>query len=389
MADNDDISSEVALAALIDQYTQNETVRLLDRFIDKLPQFDTTEIKENLANIVLTLDEKTLTTEGVFTQADIMVFQNDAELARERVHLGFNNTFDATLAGVARQELILIGGKRGSGKSIAACNIAVNQYENGNTSAIFTIEMIAQEVNQRNISILANINHQNLKQNKLTDLELLEVIKVRASMFVDAQDLVSEFLVHRDKFKFEKTLVRERELKPDNQLIIIDDRALTLTSLDLHLGKIKAKFGDKFTVAVVDYLNQIVIEGANQFDWQPQIIISKKLKELARKYDLVMVSPYQIDDTGTARFAKGILDAADIALVMEAHDKSENAVSFDTTKIRGAREMKFTSPIDWDTLRISPQSIEQPAAKETIKKYKKETPSVVKNDVSSDLPWDT
>lgn len=389
LADNDDISSEVALAALIDQYTQNETVRLLDRFIDKLPQFDTTEIKENLANIVLTLDEKTLTTEGVFTQADIMVFQNDAELARERVHLGFNNTFDATLAGVARQELILIGGKRGSGKSIAACNIAVNQYENGNTSAIFTIEMIAQEVNQRNISILANINHQNLKQNKLTDLELLEVIKVRASMFVDAQDLVSEFLVHRDKFKFEKTLVRECELKPDNQLIIIDDRALTLTSLDLHLGKIKAKFGDKFTVAVVDYLNQIVIEGANQFDWQPQIIISKKLKELARKYDLVMVSPYQIDDTGTARFAKGILDAADIALVMEAHDKSENAVSFDTTKIRGAREMKFTSPIDWDTLRISPQSIEQPAAKETIKKYKKETPSVVKNDVSSDLPWDT
>lgn len=388
LAENDDISSEVALAALIDQYTQNEAVRLLDKFIDKLPQYDTTEIKENLAGIVLTLDEKTLTTEGVFSQADIMIFQNDAELARERVHLGFNNTFDATLAGVARQELILIGGKRGSGKSIAACNIAVNQYENGNTSVIFTIEMIAQEVNQRNMSILSGTNHQNLKQNKLTDLELLEIIKARANMFVNAQDLVSEFLVHRDKFKFEKTLVRERELKPDNQIIIIDDRALTLTSLDLHLGKIKAKFGDKFTVAVVDYLNQIVVEGANQFDWQPQIVISKKLKELARKYDIVMVSPYQIDDTGTARFAKGILDAADIALVMEAHDKAENAVSFDTTKIRSAREMKFTSPIDWDTLRISPQSIEQPAPKETIKKHKKEKTSVVKDDSGSDLPWD-
>jgi hypothetical protein len=54
--------------------------------------------------------------------------------------------------------------------------------------------------------------------------------------------------------------------------------------------------------------------------------VSKKLKEFARKYELVMVSPYQIDASGEARFAKGILDAADIALVMSAHDKETNAI---------------------------------------------------------------
>lgn len=387
LADNDDISSEVALAALIDQYTQNEAVRLLDKFIDKLPIYDSTEIKENLAGIVLALDEKTLTTEGVYNMADIMIFQNAEDLARDRVHLGFNNTFDATLAGVARQELILIGGKRGSGKSIASSNILVNQYENGNTAVVFSIEMVAREVLQRNMSILADVNHQNLKQNTLTDLELLQVVQARASMFLDAQELVEQFKTHRDKFRFEHELVRTRVLKPDNQMIIIDDRALTLTSLDLHLGKIKAKFEDKFTVAVVDYLNQIVVEGANQFDWQPQIVVSKKLKELARKYDIVMVSPYQIDASGEARFAKGILDAADIALVMDAHEKEKGAVSFETTKIRGGREMNFTSPINWDTLRISPQSIEQPEAKETIKRHKKEKPSLVKDDSAADLPW--
>jgi hypothetical protein len=170
-------------------------------------------------------------------------------------------------------------------------------------------------------------------------------------------------------------------------MIIIDDRALTLTSLDLHLGKLKGKFGDKFTVAVVDYLDQIVVEGASQFDWQPQIIISKKLKELARKYDIVMVSPYQIDASGEARFAKGILDAADIALVMDAHDKEKGALTFTTTKIRGGREMTFTSPINWDTLRISPISMEEPNTKETIKKAGKK-PSIVKDDSAADLPWD-
>lgn len=387
LADNHDISSEVALNALIDQYTQNETIKLLDKFIDKLPVYDSAEIKENLAAIALAIDEKTLTTEGVYNMADIMLFKNAAELARDRVHLGFNNTFDATLAGVARQELILIGGKRGSGKSIAASNIVVNQYESGNTGVIFSIEMVAHEVLERNLSILANVSHQNIKQSRLTDEELLRLVQARADMFTDAQDLVEQFKSTRDRFKFENALVRERQLKIDNQMIIIDDRALTLTSLDLHLGKLKGKFGDKFTVAVVDYLNQIVVEGASQFDWQPQIVISKKLKELARKYDIVMVSPYQIDATGEARFAKGILDAADIALVMEAHDKEKGALTFETTKIRGGREMTFTSPINWDTLRISPHSIEEPEAKETIKKAGKKK-QITKDDSAADIPWD-
>lgn len=389
LADNPDISAEVALDALIDSYTQNETIKLLDKFIDKLPVYDTEEIKENLSAIVLTLDEKTLTTEGVYNMADIMLFRNADELARERVHLGINNTFDSTLAGVARQELILIGGKRGSGKSITCSNIQVNQYEAGNTSVYFTIEMVAHETLERNLAILAGVSHGNIKKNSLTDEELLRLVKARAEMFLNADDLVEEFKRTRNKFQFESRLVREKQLKPDNQMIIIDDRALTLTNLDLHLGKAKAKFGDKFTVAVVDYLNQIVVEGASQFDWQPQIVISKKLKELARKHDIVMVSPYQIDATGEARFAKGILDAADIALVMEAHDKDKGAMSFSTTKIRGAGDIACTSPINWDTLRISPISIEAPQEDaKPEKKRKIKRASEVKDDSSSDIPWD-
>jgi replicative DNA helicase len=387
LAENEDISSEVALNALIDQYTQNETIKLLDKFIDKLPVYDSEEIKENLSTIVLTLEDKTLTTEGVYNMADILLFKNAEELARDRIHLGFNNTFDAALSGVARQELILIGGKRGSGKSICSSNIAVSQYESGNTSVIFTIEMTAHEVLERNLSILADVNHQNLKKNLLSDEELLRVIKARAGMFCNADDLVEEFKRTRDKYKFEQKLVREKQLKPDNQMIIIDDRALTVTSLDLHLGRLRSKFGDKLTVSVVDYLNQIVLEGgANQYDWQPQVEVSKKLKNLGRKYDLVMVSPYQIDASGEARFAKGILDAADIALVMEAHEKEKNALTFSTTKIRGAKEMTFTSSINWDTLRISPQSIETPEKKETVKRSKKKE-DLKKDDSDSDIPW--
>ena len=389
LIDETDICAEVALDALIDQYTQNQCIILLDKFIDKLPLYDSTEVKESLASIVLTLDEKTLKTEGVFAMNEIMVFVRPEELAKNRVHLGLNNTFDSVLGGVARQELILIGGKRGSGKSITCSNLMINQYEMGNTSVYFTIEMIAYETLQRNMSILANVNHMNLKNNKLTDAEMLKVVKCRAGMFVDADEYVQEFVKTKDQYKFEENVVNNCALQ-EAQMIIVDDRALSLTALDLHLGKVKARFGDKFTLGVVDYLNQIVVEGgSDQFDWKPQIVISKKLKELARKHDIVLVSPYQIDDKGETRFAKGILDAADIAVLMEAHTKEDNAISMETTKIRGAKEMKFTSPMDWDTLRISPQSIEKPVVVEKPKKdTMKRAGTKDLQEPAGDLPWD-
>ena len=50
--------------------------------------------------------------------------------------------------------------------------------------------------------------------------------------------------------------------------------------------------------------------------------------------------------------------------------------------------MKFTSPIDWETLRISPQSIDKPQEKETIKKAGKKK-DLKQDDTAADLPWDT
>lgn len=382
-----DVSAEVALDALLDQYTQNETITLLEKFVDKLPQYDSEEIKTNLSTIALTIEEKTFTNEKVFTMDQMMLFQHQQDIDSKRVYLGLNNSFDALLGGAALEELILIGGKRGSGKSITSSNIFVSQYESGFSSLYFSIEMTALETHQRNMAILAGVNLQNLKKNTLTDDEVFKLVKARANMFVGADELVSEFLKDRDRFAFEERLVRNFKLKPDNQMVIIDDRDLSISSIDLHIGKAKAKFGDKLRLVVVDYVNQIVLEGADQYDWKPQIEVSKKLKNLARKHEVVVVSPYQIDDNGQARFAKGLLDAADVALIMEAHDKDAEAISFETTKIRGSKEMAFTSPINWDTLRISPQSIDKPSAKEK-KKSDKQADTSKPQEPGTDLPWD-
>ena len=392
LTDVPDVSIEVALDALIDQYTQNETVRLLDKFVDKLPMYDTDEIKENLANIAMEIEEKTHTSEKVFSMADLFTFQHQDEVEKERIYLGLNNTFDQVLGGVAREELILVGGERGSGKSITASNLFVNQYEAGFSSLYFTIEMVAREVNQRNMAMLAGISYQNLKKNTLTEEEVLKLVKAKAGMFIGGESVADDYLTHRDRFKFEQTLLRECKLKPDNQMIIVDDRDLSISSIDLHIGKIKSRVGDKLGLVVVDYVNQIVLEGADMYDWKPQIEVSKKLKNLARKHGVAIVSPYQIDSNGEARFARGLLDAADIALLMKPHEKETQAISFDTTKIRGGKELSFTSPIDWETLRISPVSIDRPEAKEKVKRAGKQKSDSKSDDKGpqepvTDAPW--
>ncbi len=388
LLDVDEIDANVAVDALLDQFTQSEAIRQLDGFVDKLPLLDTAEIKDSLSTIVLNLDEKTLTTEGVITMRDMAIFQHDEEHIRNTIYLGINNTLDAAQIS-NRQSLTLIGGKRGAGKSIAVNNVMVNQYEQGNSCLYFSIEMPGYEVLQRTISILANVNHTQLKHNKLTAEEVLKVVKCRAGMFEDANDLVQEFLETQDRFKFEERLQREKQLKAGNQMVIIDDRALTLSAIDLHIGKFKARFEDKLTTVVVDYMNQVIVEGShNKLDWQPQIMVATKLKELARKYDVAVVSPYQIDDTGVARFAKGILDSADSALLMEAHDKDLQAISFESTKMRSNRELRCTSPINWDTLRISPISIDTPPGKERASTKKTKVRAEGAEDVQ-DIPWKT
>ena len=46
-------------------------------------------------------------------------------------------------------DFVIIGGKRGHGKSITCANIAVNTYNSGRSVAYFTIEMASRITMQR------------------------------------------------------------------------------------------------------------------------------------------------------------------------------------------------------------------------------------------------
>jgi replicative DNA helicase len=384
--DADEIDIDVAVDALINSYTQDETLKLLTKFVENVSMMDTQEIKDQLSAVVMKLDEKTHTSEDIISMDNILLFNTVVDREYIRFPSGISNTLDSVLGGLYRQEIILLGGKRGAGKSIVCANFVEAQYALGHTSVYFTIEMSGRETFQRLMSIRAGVSHIQLKQDTLSDSDKLKLVKARAEMFTESDDLVAEYIEHGDVLKFEAALIKTKHLKPDNQIVIIDDRELSITSIDLHLQKLKAKFGDNFKLAVIDYLNQIVIPGnqGGMYDWTAQITVSKKLKELARKYDICIVSPYQIDDNGGTRFAKGILDSCDVAFLLDAHDKDDGTISFETTKIRGGPPLDFSNGINWETLKINPAECEKPTKKS--KKEKTEAPTVVEDANDLDIP---
>lgn len=343
-----DISLDSAVEALIDEYTQTETLKKLDQFLDGITLLDSEEIKHELANILLHLEEKTHTSEKICLMSDITVLE-EAEVAATQIPLGFNNKFDAEIR-ASTSELIMIGGMRGSGKSNVALNIYTAQYEQGNVGLYFSIEMNKREVFNRTIAMLAEVSAAKIRNGNLNDFELSKIAKVRCNMFKNAEEAYDIFLKDNDYKTFEYNLIRNYELKENNQLVIVDNSRLTLADIDMNIQKFKTQFGDKLKVVVVDYVNQIEIEDI--YNWQQQVTLSKQLKKFARKYDVVMVTPYQINKEGEARFSKGLLDAADIAMVLTP---GEDNIKFESAKVRHSAPFTIVSGIDWNILKIYPQ----------------------------------
>ena len=117
-------------------------------------------------------------------------------------------------------------------------------------------------------------------------------------------------------------------------------------------------------VIIVDYINQVkrssLPSRGGQYDWTEQIEVSKALKSMAQEFEVPVFSPYQTDATGEARFAKGILDAADAAYALETWEQEDQCVTFNCVKMRSASMKSFSSKMDWETLKIGPESMLTP-----------------------------
>jgi hypothetical protein len=361
-----DIDAWVLLEYLKNEYTQVEILDELDKFIDKTVAISSAEENvEAIQQIVLDIGDKVDLKAPEENMQTIPLFDSEKDL-KKFLPLGLNDDYDQTLK-FSPRDLILVGGRRGAGKSITCCNIANNVYEQGKSSIYFTIEMDSRSILQRMCALGARIPISRLATRNLTTAEWDRVANWWAGRFSGGVDLLPEFKHTRDFDAFHNKL----QTKPlnDGQLDVVYDPMLTLSRIRQEL---ESKVSQRdYGVIVVDYLNQVKRSNApsrsGQYDWTEQIEVSKTLKSIAQEYEIPVFAPYQTDSTGEARFAKGILDAADAAFTLETWSPEDEAITFNCTKMRSAKMEGFTSVMDWETLKIGPQSTMNPKDKEDIK----------------------
>lgn len=355
---NDSIGNEFLLAQLQDYYIRDETISYLDKFLNELEYLEKSEIADSIQNHLLEINRAIPYDDELFDVAEIDFFSEEDDF--QLFSSGLSKEFDETNGGFATQELILLGGRRGSGKSIISLNVALNRFLEGNTVAFFSIEMRYKEVYSRMMSILSGVPFLDIFKNQLTPAQQWKIARARFDTFYEPSPLVEKLFADlketQDFKKFEQRVKLEKPALKPNRFFIIDDPRLTLNRIDHYCNMFSKKYPN-FNMAIVDYLN--IIKHDDQKDWKTQIVIADSLKGISRTHDLTVLSPYQIDASGEARFAKGILDSADRSFnffpAEENEDRSLNSnITVHTTKVRNGKHMSFDVPMDWECVRINP-----------------------------------
>lgn len=401
--------AELALAINIleDEFTQNEALRLIseDLLLD-LTMLDKGEIINRMSAIAIKLEEKVTASDRVYNANQLKVFSNAQVQQLKLIPLGLSNTWDNIIGGVARSEVILIGGYRGTGKSVVCSNMQVNQYVQGFIAPYFSIEMKAEEVFQRNLAIMAQVDALPIRNQSLTGSGLLKLARTRASMFHGGIEFLNDYMKQYTVENMSHFDDMENELNSRfdlvTDMVIIHDRELTTASIDVQISNLKAKYQDKLTLGIVDYLNQVKLEGTqDMYDWKDQMTVAKQLKNCAGKHDIGLAVPIQVDKTGQTRLSQGILDACDISINLNAAkaDNGKGAIIFECTKARSLPEMTFAPAMNWNTLKIDAtqnltyEDIEEMQAKlvidrekpKAIKKKPKESSTNVDDSEARDL----
>lgn len=338
---------------LQDFYIREETITFLDKFIDELDNLEQTEVIDKLQDFILTVQKFIPEGEELFDVATI-----DTVPSEDNVIMypsGLSSEFDSLNGGFALEELVLFGGRRGSGKSIITLNMALNNFMLNNSVMFMSIEMRYIEVYYRLMSMISKIPFSKFMLNQLDISDKIKIAKSKLTNFYntstdDAKQLLSQLDTDANISELDRKLRQGILPFKSNRFHIIDDVQLSLARIDHYLNMMTSKYDVK--MCVIDYLNIVKIE--DRMDWKSQIHIAESLKTLARKYKVIMISPYQIDASGEARFAKGVLDSADKSFRFMPSDLNEdpNALPFETAKIRNGKAIKFNVHMDWDCLRI-------------------------------------
>ncbi len=363
-AEDVDIDNATLLEFLKNEFTQEEIMEQLSTYLEESIMMESAkENVEKLQQIIFHVEDRVDLKDPNEDMQRIELFDSIEDI-EGAFALGLNDDYDRQVR-FAPGDYILIGGRRGAGKSLTCSNMAVNAYEQGQSSIYFTIEMTSRAILQRMCAIATGIPAASLRMRNLSHGEWNTVAQWWSARFDGGEEAYVKYSKHHSFDDLHKDLSK-CILHPHKQMDVVYDPSLSLSIIRSELSRKVEKLQPK--VILVDYANQVKRGGpskSGQYEWTEQIEVSKALKAIAQEYGIPVVSPYQTDATGEARFAKGLLDSADAAFSLEAHAKEDECITFECVKMRDNDEISFTSKMNWKSLKLGPESAINPKLKKS------------------------
>ena len=357
-----DVPVSLQVEQLEAEFVQQVAIEKLNKFADNLALMSPQDIVEGLQQIQMTVEDEISTSDKVFYGSEISMFAEQEETQAQFSTLGLSEQWDTQFLGGKAEELILIGGRRGSGKSILCSNICQHHLMVGKIAPYCTIEMTAEETYQRIWQVISGVRFMALRNGTMNHFEQCQLQLAQQARYEGGFEHVMDSLKALEE---QPTVSTYRELETELRkqfeqilpVMVIDDRNLKISTIDLVISSQKQKYGDLLTTVIVDYVNQVTIEGVKtleRLDWKVQIQLATMLKNnIARKLKVLVISPYQIDDNGEARLQKGLLDQVDMAFTLQ---KDGCVITLDAAKLRNLPAgLQFKTHMEWDMMRLLPQ----------------------------------
>lgn len=314
-----------------------------------LAPFD--EVIDEVTNLTMRSTEEREVEKEIY---DVSLMEEEDTKPKKPCGLG---KFDIVNGGMSYGELMLLGGFRGSGKSILLCNMALfNFLTYKETTAILSIEMSASELFPRIVSILTGIPISDIIHKRLSEDDQYKILLKKVVTFCEVNDASNKFkeqLLSKSIGVIEANKIYNALPRKAHKLFILDTPGASMSKIIARTNTLKRN-GLKWLG--VDYLNIISMPGSNAdpLDWKGQIQRANDLKNLARKEQIKVIAPFQTSEEGAVKYAKGIEDPVDYSIIFKKSKEQSSVFSLNTAKIRAGKEMSFNLKIDYTTLKVSP-----------------------------------
>jgi len=233
--------------------------------------------------------------------------------------------FDEKSGGLLRGGLVTVGASSGGGKSLLACQLAINFASQGYKVVIVPLEMTKQEMIARIGANLNKVDVTRILTGKLTDAEK------------DAAYLKFKKWMRRIKAKGGRLSI----YKPEED-VTMEDVFAAVNAYDCD-------------VRIVDYIS--LLKGADGDDsWQALGAIARLAKINAGATNTVNILLCQVNEDGKIRYARAISEHSNNSFIWvtkkEEREKEIGVIKIEQPKARNSASFPFEVGFHWAWMKV-------------------------------------